>query len=328
MIGDTTLQIKRLYMAIVKEIFAADEKSDICNEVLRALPSWFGIEDAIVSYVEEVRSMPFFAVYIGDKAAGFVAIKPHGDYTAEIYVMGVLREYHGQGIGRSLINVCVEYCKKNKIEFLTVKTVDESRESKSYEKTRLFYQAMGFKKLETFPQLWDDGNPCMFMARHLDVNDCVIRLVNHFTATGFVFNSNGEILMIKHKKFGVWLPPGGHVDENELPCETVVREIFEETGVTAKVVTAAQDMGIPTDSCELPLPMQIKLEDIEGTGLHNHIDLIYLCRTDDSKLNPQVGEIDDIGWFTPAEIMKLDTFDDVRNSLQKAVRYIESGNRY
>jgi ribosomal protein S18 acetylase RimI-like enzyme len=59
--------------------------------------------------------------------------------------MGVLKEYHGQGIGRRLIDICVEHCEKNKIEFLTVKTVDESRESKSYEKTRLFYQAMGLK---------------------------------------------------------------------------------------------------------------------------------------------------------------------------------------
>jgi hypothetical protein len=90
-------------------------------------------------------------------------------------------------------------------------------------------------------------------------------------------------------------------------------------------MTAAQDVGAPAFSCELPLPMQILLEDIEGTGLHNHIDMIYLCRTEDSKLNPQVGEIDDIGWFTPAEIVKLETFDNIRDSVQKAVRYMGHG---
>jgi ribosomal protein S18 acetylase RimI-like enzyme len=111
--------------------------------------------------------MPFFAVYDGENAIGFVAIKPHGDYSAEVCVMGVLKEYHGQGIGRSLIDICIDYCKKNRIEFLTVKTLDESRESESYRKTRLFYQAMGFKKLETFPLLWDEDNPCLFMAKHI-----------------------------------------------------------------------------------------------------------------------------------------------------------------
>ena len=38
---------------------------------------------------------------------------------------------------------------------------------------------------------------------------------NEFTVTGLVFNENGHILMVKHKKQGKWLPPGGHVDEND-----------------------------------------------------------------------------------------------------------------
>ena len=45
--------------------------------------------------------------------------------------------------------------------------LDESRESKSYEKTRLFYLAMGFKPLEVFKTLWDEDNPCLFMVKHI-----------------------------------------------------------------------------------------------------------------------------------------------------------------
>jgi 8-oxo-dGTP pyrophosphatase MutT (NUDIX family) len=151
---------------------------------------------------------------------------------------------------------------------------------------------------------------------------------NHFTATGFVFNEQAEILMIKHKKLGVWLPPGGHIDENELPCDAVVREIYEETGVRVSVVTAAQEVSIPADSCELPLPMQILLEDIEGNGLHNHIDMIYLCRAEISTLNPQESEIDGIGWFTLADVLKLDTFDNVRNSAQIAAILMKRKSNY
>jgi len=151
-------------------------------------------------------------------------------------------------------------------------------------------------------------------------------IVNHFTATGIIFNKNGEILMIKHKKLGVWLPPGGHIDENELPCEAVLREIHEETGITAKVITAAHDLGIPVDPHELPLPIEILLEDIEGTGLHNHIDMIYICLTENSDLKPQINEVDGIGWFTPTAIMDLDTFENVRNCVQKAVLFMDRKN--
>jgi hypothetical protein len=53
--------------------------------------------------------------------------------------------------------------------FLTVKTLDESRESKSYEKTRKFYLSVGFLPLEVFPLLWDENNPCLFMAKSIPV---------------------------------------------------------------------------------------------------------------------------------------------------------------
>jgi 8-oxo-dGTP pyrophosphatase MutT (NUDIX family) len=119
------------------------------------------------------------------------------------------------------------------------------------------------------------------------------------------------------------LPPGGHIDENELPCKAVVREVYEETGIPVRVITAAHNIGEPVDShCyELPLPLEILLEDIESDGLHNHIDMIYLCKTDDTILKLQDTEIDDIGWFTVEEIMSLNTFNNVRMTVQKAIKY-------
>jgi len=148
---------------------------------------------------------------------------------------------------------------------------------------------------------------------------------NHFTATGLVFNSNGEVLMIKHKKLGVWLPPGGHVDENELPCQAALREIYEETGVKAQVISASQGVDLVSDAhCkELPLPFVILLEDIENTWLHNHIDLVYLCLAENNDFVKNETETDDIGWFLPEAVQALDTFHNVRNTIVKAAQYMK-----
>lgn len=152
----------------IQEIVDSSIKSTICNDILRTLPNWFEVEASIADYVEKVRAMPFYAAFDDDKVIGFVALKIHNRYTAEIAIMGVLRDYHRQGIGRMLVGQCEDYCKANEFMFLTVKTLDESRTSKSYEKTRLFYLSVGFRPLEVFPLFWDEDNPCLFMAKSID----------------------------------------------------------------------------------------------------------------------------------------------------------------
>lgn len=151
----------------ITEIIDQHLKSAICNDVLRALPNWFGNEAAIVDYTNMVQDMPFYAAFDGETPIGFVAIKIHNAYTAEVCVMGVYKKYHRRGIGRQLISCCVQYCEENGHGFLTVKTLDASAKSKSYEKTRLFYSALGFRPLEVFPLFWDEDNPCLLMAKHI-----------------------------------------------------------------------------------------------------------------------------------------------------------------
>ena len=149
----------------LKEVNEQDKKSEICNAILRALPNWFGNESAIIDYTYQVRDMPFLTAFVDREPVGFVAIKEHNQYTAEVCVMGTIIGYHRQGIGSKMIQWCEEYCLASGKEFLTVKTLDESRASKSYEKTRKFYLAIGFKPLEVFPLYWDKDNPCLFLVK-------------------------------------------------------------------------------------------------------------------------------------------------------------------
>ena len=150
----------------VREIIDSDDKGRICNDILRALPDWFGIESSIVEYVNQVRTLPFYVMYDKEKPVGFVAILPHNPHTAEVCVMGILQEYHRRGIGKTLIAYCERYCICNKMEFLTVKTLDESYVDASYAMTRKFYHSVGFKPLEVFTTVWA-GCPCLLMIKHI-----------------------------------------------------------------------------------------------------------------------------------------------------------------
>jgi len=152
---------------IIKEVFDENEKSETCNTILNALPNWFGVSESILDYVAGVADKPFYCVFDEGKAVGFVSIKVHNPYTAEIYVMGILEEYHRKGIGRQITQVCEEYCRHYGMEFLTVKTLDEKSPDEYYRKTRLFYESMGFRPLEMFPLFWDEYNPCLFLAKYV-----------------------------------------------------------------------------------------------------------------------------------------------------------------
>jgi 8-oxo-dGTP pyrophosphatase MutT (NUDIX family) len=55
-------------------------------------------------------------------------------------------------------------------------------------------------------------------------------MTRDFTATAFVY-WQGKTLLHKHKKLGIWLPCGGHIDPYELPDDAAIREVFEESGV-------------------------------------------------------------------------------------------------
>jgi GNAT superfamily N-acetyltransferase len=149
------------------EITKPIKKSALCNKILRALPQWFGIEEAIVDYTRWVRPLPVFAAYEDGDAIGFVALKEHNAYTAEIMVMGVLPEYHRRGIGGALVRACEQSCRARKIEYLTVKTLDESHPDEFYARTRRFYLARGFRPLEVFPLYWDKANPCLLMGKYI-----------------------------------------------------------------------------------------------------------------------------------------------------------------
>ena len=59
---------------MIKKIEISSEKAEITDRILRALPNWFGIESAIVEYVENVQNMPFWAVFEADLAVGFIVL--------------------------------------------------------------------------------------------------------------------------------------------------------------------------------------------------------------------------------------------------------------
>ncbi len=143
----------------IKQITDDNQKLIISREILEALPEWFGIDSAREEYIRDSARKPFFCAFDNDKPIGFLYLKQTGKETVELAVMGVVKDYHRKGVGKSLFDEARREAVRLGYSFIQVKTVQMGR-YKEYDETNLFYLSLGFKELEVFPTLWDEWNPC------------------------------------------------------------------------------------------------------------------------------------------------------------------------
>ncbi len=138
-----------------------------CEKILRRLPEWFGDVKTMVDYGIEINGLPTFMISMHNQVCGFISLKMHYKESAELYVLGILPEFHHQGVGRAAIEAVTEYCRSQGVEFLQTKTVAPSNNWPAYEHTRQFYLSLGFKPLEEFSDLWGPESPCLQMIKKI-----------------------------------------------------------------------------------------------------------------------------------------------------------------
>ncbi|OYR56432.1 NUDIX hydrolase [Halorubrum halodurans] len=129
----------------------------------------------------------------------------------------------------------------------------------------------------------------------------------HFTATTYVVN-DGATALHEHERLGIRLPPGGHIERDELPHEAALREVREETGLEAELVADRADVATPNGR-PLPEPAHQMLHDIDvhpdGSVSHQHIDHLYHARVPSRRIDPagdDEADADEWSWYTPEEL--------------------------
>jgi len=161
------------------------------------------------------------------------------------------------------------------------------------------------------------------------------------TASGFLVHEN-KVLLIKHKKLGFWLAPGGHIDDDELPHQAAEREFWEETGLKVKAVSAGAVMssGGKTSYHELPFAINlhwISRENYEARlassnpdkrhpsktwskGCEQHVVFVYLVEaTNGLDFKQNTEETDGISWFTLAELDGIETIPEIKEEAKQAL---------
>jgi len=133
-----------------------------------------------------------------------------------------------------------------------------------------------------------------FITEH---NDALHRtcVEGHLTGSAMIIESSYErVLVMLHKKLGIWLQPGGHADGEGYLSNVAFREAFEETGINNLALwTTAIDCDVH------------KIPEFGDEKEHFHFDLTYLLLAPEKAVIKRNHESTDMRWVTLEELKAL-----------------------
>jgi 8-oxo-dGTP pyrophosphatase MutT (NUDIX family) len=107
--------------------------------------------------------------------------------------------------------------------------------------------------------------------------------LTHVTASGIVVGPRGTVLHL-HKRLGIWMQPGGHIDAGETPATAARREAIEELGLAVEHPESG--------------PLLLHLDVHDAALGHTHLDLRYLLIGRDDDPHPPPDESPDARWYS------------------------------
>jgi len=136
-----------------------------------------------------------------------------------------------------------------------------------------------------------------------------MEITKHFTTSVYIVHKN-KILLHQHKRYNILLPVGRHIERDELPDETAIKEAKEESGLD---ISLYNSNSLKEDhfkkATELNRGEHLNLHFVGPQ--HQHIDFIFYATANSNKLNPQKGETKELYWFTEEEIKNSTVIEEV-----------------
>ena len=119
--------------------------------------------------------------------------------------------------------------------------------------------------------------------------------------TGVFIVHGDRVLLRKHDKYKIWLPPGGHIELDEDPNQCAVREAKEEVGLDIILKNFDPINHHFKESTELIPPQFLHRHYVNE--VHEHISFIYFATTTSDHIQQGSTEVsDEIRWFTKEDL--------------------------
>ncbi len=130
-----------------------------------------------------------------------------------------------------------------------------------------------------------------------------------FSAGGIVFNDKGEVLITKHSQNHRWGFPKGLIDPGQTSKEAAVREVKEEGGVEAEIIDKVGDS---------------KFVYTWNNEKIFKVVVYFLMKYLSGDPKDHDYEMEEAGWFSPEEALKILSFSNDKELLKKALEIFKN----
>ena len=140
--------------------------------------------------------------------------------------------------------------------------------------------------------------------------------IGHITGSCWIINKNlDSVLLTHHKKLNIWIPTGGHAENENDPALIALREGEEETGLQLKLLFKEvfyKDIHI--------------IPKYKETPKHKHFDFTYFFYPIGTEEFSVSSESHALKWIELNEIENYTHEKNVINMRDKTINLIKSGN--
>ena len=144
----------------------------------------------------------------------------------------------------------------------------------------------------------------------------------HVTGSAWIVSRDGShVLLVRHRKLGAWLQPGGHADGDTDAAAVARREAAEESGLAS-----LDHVDWSREARGIVLPFDVDVHTIPARGdepHHLHLDLRFLFVADRAERLRPSSESEEVRWVTPAELAELSAEPGLLRMAAKAARLVK-----
>ena len=143
------------------------KKADVTRRVLTDLSEWFTSRADIEKSAMMSMDHPMYAAYLGDEILGFSVVKAHNEKIADVYKIGIVKDYHRNGIGKVLLSAAEDYAREHGFDYIMVRLPAAPKKGSPLEGTCGFFADCGYMPFDRFRELKNELDQKLCLAKFI-----------------------------------------------------------------------------------------------------------------------------------------------------------------